>query len=69
MTATTYNQIYILEGRYEDYGHNPGGSSAVSSASYVFGGWNPRRSNYEDPDTSPARLTQLYPRPARGKTR
>ena len=67
MNTTKCDQIYILEGRYEDYGHNPGGSSAISSSSYAFGSWNPRHSHYDDSDTSPARLTQLYHRPTRGR--
>ena len=30
-------QIYLLEGRHEDYAHLPSASPALSSASYLFG--------------------------------
>ncbi|CAF3870448.1 unnamed protein product [Rotaria magnacalcarata] len=58
-------EIYLLEGRHEDYAHIPCASPALSSSSYMFG--NRNRSDHDDDRLSPTRLTQsVHRRPMRG---
>ncbi|CAF3773156.1 unnamed protein product [Rotaria sp. Silwood1] len=60
-------EIYLLEGRHEDYAHIPCASPALSSTSYIFGNRNQNHSNYNDDRLSPTRFAQNYNRrPMRG---
>ncbi|CAF1241453.1 unnamed protein product [Rotaria sordida] len=60
-------EIYLLEGRHEDYAHIPCASPALSSTSYIFGNRNQNYSNYDNNGQSPTRFPQNYNRrPMRG---
>ncbi|CAF3713797.1 unnamed protein product [Rotaria sp. Silwood1] len=60
-------EIYLLEGRHEDYAHIPCASPALSSTSYIFGNRNQNHSNYNDDRLSPTRFAQNHNRrPMRG---
>ncbi len=43
-----FYQIYLLEGRHEDYAYIVSASPALSSASYLFGNRYQRRSHLND---------------------
>ncbi|CAF2884065.1 unnamed protein product [Rotaria sp. Silwood2] len=60
-------EIYLLEGRHEDYAYLPCASPALSSASYIFGNRNQNHSNYDDDGQSATKFAQNYNRkPIRG---
>ncbi|CAF4545663.1 unnamed protein product [Rotaria socialis] len=60
-------EIYLLEGRHEDYAHIPCASPALSSSSYMFGNRNRNHSDHDDDRLSPTRPTKsFHRRPMRG---
>jgi hypothetical protein len=60
-------EIYLLEGRHEDYANIPCASATPSTASYVFGNRAQSRFNQDDNELSPTRNQQNYHRrPIRG---
>ncbi|CAF2401003.1 unnamed protein product [Rotaria sp. Silwood2] len=59
---TYASEIYLLEGRHEDYAYTPSDSPTVSSASYLFGNRHQGRLNLDDHGRSPSRFSNYQHR-------
>ncbi|CAF0842899.1 unnamed protein product [Rotaria sordida] len=59
---TYASEIYLLEGRHEDYTYTPADSPAMSSANYLFGNRHQYRLNLDDRGQSSSRFSNYDPR-------
>ncbi|CAF0756493.1 unnamed protein product [Rotaria sordida] len=59
---TYASEIYLLEGRHEDYTYTPADSPAMSSANYLFGNRHQYRLNLDDHGQSSSRFSNYDPR-------
>ncbi|CAF0788679.1 unnamed protein product [Rotaria sp. Silwood1] len=59
---TYASEIYLLEGRHEDYAFTPSASPTISSASYLFGHRHHGRLNLDDYGQSPSRFSNYHHR-------